>query len=256
MNNTDTIIPLAQKVVDTIKKENVHQKPHWVFVCKALFLYAILFLIGIFAISIFSFVIFIIQKNGLLFMSAFGLKGVLPFLLSLPWIMIASLIIFWIILEIIVRHYSFGYRRPIVYSFVFLGFCIVLGGVVIYKTSIHDKFLTLAQGKDQGILKSLYKEYGLKKQKGVKTGSVIELFDKGLLIKDFDNNVFFVLITPETRLPEKGDIDIDDNILVIGEEESGMISAVGIKRMNDRLARALDMVEKKKKHIELKTNQK
>jgi hypothetical protein len=228
MNNEPEKNNLRDRVLGAIKTGQTTMKPRWRFVTETA-LYAlgsVLLLLTI--IYIISFIIFVLHQTGVWFVPTFGFRGIWIFLFSLPWILICISILFIILLEILVRHYAFGYRRPFLYSALGIIGLVIVGGVVIAATPLHPQFLRGAREGRLPFGSGLYQQFGMQHFHDVHPGTVTELIEDGFSMKSPNDVVYTVLITPETRLPFGTNFVVSDRVLVIGEESSTTIEAEGI----------------------------
>ena len=135
--NPDTNTPIHISVLKAIASGEVAMRPRWHFVLKTalvstggvIVLCAVLYLA--------SFVIFVSRQTGGSFVPIFGSRGWYHFFISLPWVLILLSFIFVIILEILVRRYSFGYRQPLLFSVMGIVVIVVAGGGIVAQTSFH-----------------------------------------------------------------------------------------------------------------------
>lgn len=224
--------PLKNKVLTAIKNGEVAMRPKWHFVLKAILgiLGVVMVLMVLLYLS--SFIMFELRETGILFIPVFGMHGISRFLISLPWVLISILIIFVIVLEMLVRHYSFAYRRPLLYSALGIVFIVVIGAIGLARTSLHGQIFNYTR-EHHLPLGEVYKELGRPKIQDIHRGVIMKLNPQGFIIKDRHAEMFIVVMTPHTRLPFGSDFDTDDIVVVFGPEQDHRIKAFGIREIKE-----------------------
>ncbi|MBU3925378.1 hypothetical protein KJ854_05620 [Patescibacteria group bacterium] len=137
MENNKNQKSIKESILSVIKSGQVKMRPRWHFVLKtALAAFGVIILV-LTVLYLASFIIFVLRQTGVLFVPAFGLQGWFAFFTNLPIFLIGLLIVFIIVLELLVRHYAFAYRRPLLYSAVGIFILVFAGVMVIENTSFH-----------------------------------------------------------------------------------------------------------------------
>ena len=126
-NNT-----LQETLLAKIKEGQMVMRPRWHFVLKAVLGILGMIILAMAALYLISFILFALREAGLLFIPGFGFHGVGVFLFSLPWILILVSLIFIFLLELLVKRYAFGYRKPLLYSLFGVLGLVVLGSILSY----------------------------------------------------------------------------------------------------------------------------
>jgi hypothetical protein len=136
MEPTKTDNPIARKVLAAIESGKVHMRPRWHFVLKAaLAIAGMIFLTGA-LVYLISFIIFVMRESGAWYLTPFGLRGLKVFLMAAPWILIIIAAVVFVILEVLVRRYSFAYQRPLLYSIIAVMALITLSSFAVARNSI------------------------------------------------------------------------------------------------------------------------
>ncbi len=192
-------------------------KPRWHFVLMSALYAAGGVLLALALLYVSSFIVFAMNRSGLWFAPGFGPRAFGPFLLSLPWIMITVAVAFIVLLEVVVRKYSFGFRTPLLYSALVIILIAVVGGFFIAQTPLHDRF----SGR-------LYRTAG--PRPGDIRPCVIEaITEAGFICINPDGERIAVALVPGTRLPDGAELDQGDPVVVFGRNERGLIQARGVK---------------------------
>lgn len=227
---TNNSIP--DKVLKAIESGKVKMRPRWHFV----FGTALLALGVILAVStllyLASFVIFALHQSGSWFVPGFGLRGLPVFLSSMPWLLVAVVLIFIILLEVLVKRYSFAYARPLLYSALLIILFVTLGGLVVAKTPLHKGLFRQALENRLPLMGGLYRGYGMKYPRNITLGVVTEIPDaRLLLIQNRVGEIIEVLVTAETHFPFGKDIAVGDTIVAFGQRQNGRIKAWGVRKI-------------------------
>lgn len=233
MENNENQKSIKESILDTIKSGHVEMRPKWHFVLKAALaaLGAVIILLTIFYLA--SFIIFVLRQTGVLFVPAFGLPGWFAFFTHLPIFLIFLLIIFLIVLELLVRHYAFAYRRPLLYSALGILILITIGGIVLANTSLH-RDLSRGAKKNQGSFAGgFYRQFDQQNFRDVHRGAIIEFIGNGFEIKNRREETLMIIVTPQTRLPYGADFSIGDIVVVFGDRDGDIVRAFGIQEVGE-----------------------
>jgi hypothetical protein len=233
MNNETQKKSVRDNVLEAIKKGKVKMRPKWHFVLRGALLGFSTILVLLTIIYILSFIFFMMHQNGVWFVPSFGFLAFRTFIFSLPWLLIILAIVCIVILEFLVRYYSFGYRRPILYSMLGVIGLVIAGGIVIAATPIHGRFLRTAREGHLPIAGKFYRDFDRQHFHDVHPGVITQLTQDGFNIKTANDDVFSVEITPETRLPLGLNFSVNDRVVVLGEEGSSTIKALGVRKIDD-----------------------
>ncbi len=223
--------PLTDLVLEAVKKGQVTMRPKWHFVLKTILAIVGVTLLLLVLWYLISFIMFILWQTGVWDVRVFGIKGWYAFLLSLPWLLIVLVTVFVCILEVLVRHYSFAYRRPLLYSALGIVLLSILGGYTVAKTSLHDKLFISAEKHMLPYAGPMYLEYGHRPLKHVHKGRIMAPLPNGFTMQNPREGVLTVTIHPRTRLPRGTDFYAGDMVVVFGERDTDMIQAHGIQKI-------------------------
>jgi len=158
----------------------------------------------------------------------------LVFFKSLPWLIIIFALLLFIVLEYLVKRYSFAYRKPIIVLLVLLVLFTVLGSSLIAKTTMHQRIASF--GEQRGI-PGAKQFYGAaqKLPHDMRIGKITEVTDKNnFIIETRLSEQVTVVISPETKIRDSEIIKEDNYIIVIGKSENGVVVAKGIRLADDR----------------------
>jgi len=226
---------IKDQVLSKIEEGQTKMKPKWHFA-----LHTALFIVGVvvvllLALYIASFSLFILDESDLWFVPSFGFAGLCLFLKSLPWFLIAIVLVFLILLHILVRHYAFAYQRPLLYSALAIIIFVIGGSLVIHYIGLHEGISAYSQKHQLPFAHPLYEKLGHPKNKQVYPGIIIEIREQDFSLQNRWHEVYEVYITTSTHFPYGARFMIGDEVIVIGEEiEDDKIEAFGIRKIDRR----------------------
>ena len=223
---------VSEQIVETIRSGGVKMRPKWHFALKTILALTGGIILFLTLIYIASFAIFMLRQTGVLFAPTFGFRGGYVFLRSLPWLLISLLVVFIVVLEILVRHYSFAYRRPLLYSVAGIAFLVIAGGYAVAITSFHGRMFRSAERGELPLAGGFYREYGHQRFRNIHKGSVEEVFENKLTIKNRRDETLSVVMTPETYFPSGSDFSPGDLVVVFGDRDDHAVRASGIRKID------------------------
>ena len=233
----DTNNSIKDQVLSTIEKGEAKMKPKWHFALQtALFVLGVL-VVFLLSLYIASFVLFILDESDLWFVPSFGFDGLCLFLKSLPWLLITVVIIFLILLQILVRHYSFSYQRPLIFSALGILVLVIGGSLCLRYIGVHQGISAFSQKHQLPLAHPLYEKLGHPKNKQVYPGIIIEIREQDFSLQNRWQEVYEVYITTSTRFPLGTRFMIGDEVIVVGNATDNKIEAIGIRK-----------VERKRRH--------
>ncbi len=225
---------LANNIIQKIKAGEVHMQPRWHFVLKTALLLTGTLLTFLIAIYILSFVLFTLHNSGLWFAPEFGSRGVMMFIMGAPWLLLSILGLFLLFLYVLVSHYSFSYRKPLVYSIIGIVFLIISTSSLIHLSGIHDRLESFANEHSVPGLRPFYQDPQARRPGGVEIGTINQINESGFLLMIDRQELVQIIITKETKLPPDYTPVEGEMVLVIGERnDQDSITAFGIKPAKD-----------------------
>ncbi len=224
---------LVDKVLGKLKSGKVKMKPKACFILKTLLIILGIVAIAFFVLYLISFIAFVLRVSGIWFLPGFGFHGIRPFFVSMPWLLILTVALLIVVLEILVRHFAFSYRRPILYSVLAIVAFALLASFIIGKTQFHSGLFLRAQERRLPIAGEFYRGFGMPKFHDVHPGIVSEITDDGFIIETREGQALTVIVVSETRFPFGTGIKESDAVMVLGKEDNGAIQASDIRKISD-----------------------
>lgn len=224
---------LATKILEKLKSGKVKMRPKIYFILKAVLIALGIFVAILFLLYFISFIVFALRASGVWYLHSFGFRGIGASLRLLPWLLIFICAILIIVLEVVLKRFTFAYRQPILYSLLGIIIFSFLGSFIMGKTSLHPTLFSQTQKGRFPIGGPLYREYGMAKFRDVHRGIVSEITNNGFILKTPDSSNLSVIIVSKTRFPLGADIKEGDNVVVFGKRDDGTVKAFGIRKVGD-----------------------
>lgn len=228
MYNENEYQDAKKELVNAIRSGTVAMRPKWHFILKgALFLIGILIALCV-ALYLVSFAVFAMHETGAWSAPFFGIHELIPFFRALPITLITLSLAFILLLEILVRRYSFAYRTPLLYSLLLILAAVVIVSVLI--APFHRRPFQAARAGKLPFGGQFYRRFGGGRARDIRHGTVESVTHNGFVLRDLENATSLVLITPETRIPTETHFTIGDILTVFGDENNDKIQARGIRK--------------------------
>lgn len=227
---------LEKSVMDAIHSGRVHMRPRWKFILSGMLAALGIVIIICTLLFITSFTIFSLRQTGVLFIPAFGTRGLFTFFAALPVILIILLVLFVILLEILVQRYRVAYRMPLLVSVLAILVIVVLGGIALEGTRVHEMILRQSRLPGGGVPAPIAVMYrtGAEHVPDVYHGTIISTIPGGFVLLD-DNGAgtTTVLIDASTKLPPGATFTQGEEVVVFGDVASGTVHALGVAQISD-----------------------
>ncbi len=234
LNHQSENINISEKVMSAIKNGRVLMRPKWQFILEATLGALGVAVILLALVYFISFIIFILRQSGAWFTPAFGARGWFEFLFALPWVLIILALICFIILEILVRRYSFAYRRPVVYSLFGVVLLALVGGSLVARTSFHNNLWRESRtNRLSAPAGGFYRQFGRPHRPNIERGVIYEITQDGFYLKDESaDDLIKVIVDGQTNRPEIAEFKVGDMVVVMGKKNEEEIKALGVHIIN------------------------
>lgn len=222
---------LKNKILEQIKTGHVKMKPRFRFILETfLYIFGII-LASLFALYLISFIIFTLRASGALAAPGFGLRGIGILFISLPWLLIVISIVLIIIMELLVKHFSVAYRRPMLYSLLFIIALSTFGALIVDKADLHQALFIRARQNRLPIAGPLYDTFDSFKPDNLHRGIILTVSTSSLelqTLRDTTSTVSFESLLE--KYPELLEALQEGNpILIIGKKIGTDITAENIQ---------------------------
>jgi hypothetical protein len=229
-------INIKEEVLNKIKSGQINMRSKAYFLVKLGFLSILTVLITLVSIFLLSFVLFSSSLDGSLFLVRFGGTGLYNFILTLPWYLLIVDIFLLLLLDVLLKSFSFGYKSPILFLFAGTFIVITTISTLLNFTPFHQKIMNTVERNKNLPFHNIYDGVDSRYQKpgtwkgyvGVINGNSFKFsYVKGITGKFGEAEVFAVNeITVVDKLKE-GDL-----VFVAGNILDNRIMAYGIKKLN------------------------
>ena len=230
-NNEEEKKPLQEKVLTAIQTGQVKMRPRWHFVLQAVLLAVGAVLLLLTLVYLASFIIFSLRQTGVLFVPLFGSAGWREFFHSLPWILIFLVAVFLVVLEVLVRRYSFAYRQPLLASALGILVLVLFGGIIVAQTSFHRRLFEYARQGNLPVAGPFYRQFGMPHVDNVHRGTVLQIMPHGFVLQEMGGETSTVVIAPQTHLPLGDGFVLGNEVVVFGPENGEVIQALGVEEI-------------------------
>lgn len=223
---------LKDKLLERIKTGDVAMRPRWHFVLTAILAITGMILLGIAILFLVSFVAFALRETGIAFMPAFGMPGLLFFVVSSPLLILAVIVAFVVTLEILVRKYAFGYRNSLLYSVLGLVLLIFFGSVLIMQTPMHERFRDLTNDGRLPVVGQLYQRYVAERPEGLYVGEIIDINEAGTRWQVATPNAAVeVFITDKTKKPPQYTFTVGEEVMMLArpDRDGDELYVIGVR---------------------------
>ena len=224
---------IQERVLGVVKSGEVRMRPKWHFVLRTILFATGGILLVLVILYLISFIIFALRQTGVGFIPIFGFHGVLEFFRALPWLLIFLSLFFIVVLEILVRRYSFAYRRPLLYSALGIILITIIGGFLVAGTPLHRNLFLSAERRRLPLAGGLYHQFGAQQFRNIQRGTVTAVTSSSFMMQNQRSDVVNVVLTPQTRLPFGDGFEVGDTVVVFGDNNSSTITALGVRKVGE-----------------------
>jgi glucan phosphoethanolaminetransferase (alkaline phosphatase superfamily) len=231
MNQEQNQGSIKQSLLEKIKKGEFKMLPRSRFILKAVLIITGIIIVFGAALYIISFMLFIFRKSPLQFLPEFGFGGLRMLFGVFPWTLIIIALVFIVILEILVKRYSFAYRNPLLYSALAVIILVLVVGFIIGQTPLHRRMFQEVRAGRLSFARPFYRNLDLRKPENVFHGTVLETSENSFTLETPEGKVLTVEIVPETMFPREKEVKKGDYVMVIGKIKENIIEAGGIRKL-------------------------
>lgn len=224
-----------EEVLDAIRSGEVQMRPRWQFVLRGTLAVLGGVLIALVLLYLVSLIIFTSRQTGAAFVPAFGLRGIFAFLRALPWLLITLSLVFIVLLEILVRRYSFAYRRPLIYSGAGIIVVVVAGGFLVASTSLHHRLFDRATSQRLPSFARVFYYIGpAPRFSDIHRGVITSTTTRGFIIQSRMGEKRSVAVASGTQITENDGLELGDMVVIFGPEASDTIEAIGVRKIKEK----------------------
>ena len=234
---------IREKIMAHIKKGPVQMRPRWHFVLFSSFALTGIAILLLSMLYVVSLIIFFLRKSGVWYTPGFGARGWFSFLHAAPGMLLILLFVFAVLLELLVRKYSFVYRKSLFVTLAGIVGLVAVGGIGLASTSLHNHLESEAH---HGRLPPPFGMWYDKSARpphpdDVHRGVVIMRIPRdatipatSLIIFSDEEGTSTIMLTSQTRFPYGEDFADGDILVVIGDKiGTGTLRAYGVREIGN-----------------------
>lgn len=220
---------LKEQILKQISDGQTKMRPRAYFIVRGTLIAVGTVVVTLTLLYTISLIVFVTQLNGSSELPSFGLQGIAPFIFSLPWILIGACLLALIILELLVHHYAFAYRKPLVYSLVGVFVVTILGSMIVTRLRLHEQLFEFAQEQRLPIAGPFYRNYDRHRARNIYPGIIATLNDNGFNLITRQAETFTIIVNNQTAIPAGWIWHQGDMVVVLGNEDDQIITALGVR---------------------------
>jgi hypothetical protein len=232
MNGDKSENSIRKIILEKIQNGEIKMRPRYYFILRFILLISAVCLSFILVIFFTSFIRFVLSITGASFLPSFGWPGAIALFAAFPWPILLVVIIFLFISAILFKQFAPIYHRPAIFGITGILLIFFIGSLVLHRIRLHEQIFELASGNKIFFINPMYNSYRqMPPSSHSVIGEVASTTETGFLIKNEDDQIFHIFITPRTFFPSGRDIKENDTLLILGDERDNAINAKGIKRI-------------------------
>lgn len=224
---------MQKKIMDTIADGDIKMKSRSYFLLRTSVWVIAGICLLLLAVYIASVIIFVMHRNGSWFVPGFGATGVWVFLRSFPWVLALLIVILLLLLELFIKKSTMVYRRPLVYSLAGLFAVAVIVGFFAARAPFHGILYERAQDGGLPVVRTMYHGPGMLKGHRPYVGEIVVVRVNGFDMMTYEKEAYEVTFTQKTKIPKMKVFRVGDVVVVMGEEDDGLITAFGVKPVSE-----------------------
>ena len=176
MKNNKEDKTIEDRIIDSIKSGQLHMKPRWYFVLRLIFNILLTCIVFFIIIYLLSFIGLVLREKE--FFNVFDLSpgGMRILMNSVPWIIVMLSISLVMVLYVLVKDYSFVYKKPVIYVLSGLVLFVVITGFVIHMIDSKLRFARLGEDDRNRVMGPVHKYY----RGDLKNRKNFDKFDKNM----------------------------------------------------------------------------
>ncbi len=231
MENEHNNSSIKKNIFEAIKAGRLSMRPKWHFILQTILAVLGITLVSLTLLYLVSFIISALRESGAWFVPIFGSRGWFEFFASLPWILVIIAILFIVVLEILVRRFSFGNRQPLLYTAVAIIFLMLIGGALVVP--FHRGLFRAAEEQRLPLVGEFYRGYGTPRVSNTHLGVIFETTKDGFVMEERNNEQLHIVVSSQTRFPLGTEFSVGDAVVVFGNRSGDTIHALGIRQVSN-----------------------
>lgn len=229
---------IKDEVLNKIKSGQINMRSKFYFLLKLGLLFTLVVFIFFVSVFLLSFIIFSLNVEGSLFLVRFGGKGLYNFLFVIPWYLLFIDILLLILLDVLLKSFRFGYKRPIVYLFGGTFFVVTLLSTLLDFTPFHYNAMRNENIKKVPFSNELYGGVSSIVQKPGSWKGMVDKVDRNTflftyLVNQNGDTATATVTSTRSDIDLRNYLKVGDLVFVAGNINNNHITAYGIKKLNE-----------------------
>ncbi len=187
----------------------------------------VILLVSVFFISL---VFFELQESGATTLTRFGSGGVQLFFAIFPWIPILIALALTFLLSLVLKRFSFAYRKPLLYVPVGVAAVILVLSGLAGIGRIHNHLRDLSSNGGPEFIGAFYHNNSNIGHDRITVGEVVSENPQTIIMKN-DDEQYTVTLSAQTQFPFGDNFQNNERIAVIGVRSGNNIQAIAIRRL-------------------------
>jgi len=225
MKNEKQKNSIKEQILDKIKKGEFKMHPKFYFFLKAIVVTIIVIILIVIIVFLISFIVFSSENNGAQFLIGSGFKGILSAIYLLPWIFVLIVLIAIILIEKLIKRYKFTYKRPLIYSLLFIVIFGAVCGLIIHKTFLHQGVSCLINDFFYGGPRST-------NLPDTHEGRIYKINENEIEIMDLNGQILDAIFPSESFKLKDREFERGDKIIFTGLRKDSVINISSYRKLN------------------------
>ena len=222
---------LKDTILQKIQTGELSMRPRWYFLLQGLGFFLATGIVALVVIYLASFVLFVLHQSGVWLAPLFGVAGIVLFVVTSPWLIISCTVFFLVVLHLLVRHYAFSYRRPLLYSLIGIVVTVVAIATLLHGFAMHDMMRDFSRRHDLPGLSPMYRDFGDRRPPGVVTGYIESVTKDGCLLRADHGETMIISFNQKTKLPRNWPLEPGARVIIFGDQVgTSTITAFGLRQ--------------------------
>jgi hypothetical protein len=216
---------MKHTILDKIEAGQVAMRPYWQFVLLSVLFTLCLAFVMVVLVYTLSLITYLMQLSGATYASGFGMYGLTTLLLAVPVRVALLALLILVLLHVLVKRFSFSYHQPFLYTVVGVTGLVLASSVLVVQSSAHERLHQNLEARDMPALRTLYADRPAPKQ--LHFGQLTRVTEGEYQLKKLGSTTVTVYVSARTRQPAT--LPADQPVVVLGDEQNGVIEAKGIR---------------------------
>jgi hypothetical protein len=159
-------------------------------------------------------------------MFGLGPQFTLVFLKAIPWMLIGLLVVIFIILQILIRYFSFAYTRSVLVTLAATFLVIVCSNLILVTLDPRHNIARFGERSNIPVLREMHSTFRNEKQRGAIRGVIADISNTTYTVETIKGSTTVTfLITPSTRILSQENLKLGDVVLVVASQAEGFLQA-------------------------------